>query len=139
MLLALMNELGIKAEPALVSLTRGDDLNDRLPGLAVFDHVFVHTVIGRRDFWLDGTRSGDEFVFGRLGALIALRMSDEFGNQVRVGIANGLTRLEIEEVVTHSAAYVGFPAARAAMIVAAHIFEQVEVEDARSALGDEPV
>ena len=59
-----------------------------------------------------------------LGALIALRMGDEFGNHVRVGIANGLTRSEIEEVVTHSAAYVGFPAARVAMVVAARIFEE---------------
>jgi tetratricopeptide (TPR) repeat protein len=59
MLLALLNELGIKAEPALVSTVLGDDLNDRLPGLAVFNHVFVHAVIDGRDYWLDGTRSGD--------------------------------------------------------------------------------
>jgi 4-carboxymuconolactone decarboxylase len=59
-----------------------------------------------------------------LGALIALRTSEEFGNHVRVGLANGLTPAEIEEVITHASAYVGFPAARAAMIVATRIFDE---------------
>ncbi len=59
-----------------------------------------------------------------LGALIALRTSEEFGNHVRVGLANGLTPAEIEEVIMHASAYVGFPAARAAMIVATRIFEE---------------
>ncbi|WP_158811316.1 carboxymuconolactone decarboxylase family protein [Beijerinckia sp. L45] len=59
-----------------------------------------------------------------LGALIALRTGEEFSNHVRVGIANGLTRGEIEEVITHTAAYVGFPAARAAMIVAMRMFAE---------------
>ena len=86
-------------------------------------------------------RLAADFVFGRiwgnterldhracslvtLGALIALGTGDEFGNHVRVGIANGLSHREIEEAITHSAAYVGFPAARAAMTVAAHIFAE---------------
>jgi 4-carboxymuconolactone decarboxylase len=83
-----------------------------------------------------------EFVFGQIwgdterldrrsrslcdvGALIALRTGEEFGNHVRVGIANGLTPGEIEEVITHASAYVGFPAARTAMVVATRIFEEV--------------
>ena len=86
-------------------------------------------------------RLAAEFVFGQiwgdterldrrsrslvtLGALIALRTGDEFGNHVRVGITNGLSHGEIEEVITHSAAYVGFPAARAAMMVAARTFAE---------------
>ncbi len=59
-----------------------------------------------------------------LGTLIALRSGDEFGNHVRVGLANGVTPGEIEEVITHASAYVGFPAARAAMVVAMRIFEE---------------
>lgn len=59
LLLALLSELGIKAEPVLVSTELGEDLDTRLPGLSYFDHVMVHTVIGGRDYWLDGTRSGD--------------------------------------------------------------------------------
>jgi len=60
LLLALLTELGIRAEPILVSTTLGEDLDTRLPSLSFFDHVMVHTVIGGRDRWLDGTRSGDE-------------------------------------------------------------------------------
>jgi 4-carboxymuconolactone decarboxylase len=62
--------------------------------------------------------------FVTLGALIALRIGEEFGNHVRVGLANGLTAGEIEEVITHASAYVGFPAARAAMVVATRILEE---------------
>ena len=60
LLLALLNALGIKAEPVLISTTLGEDLDTRLPGLSFFDHVAVHAVIGGRDYWLDGTRSGDQ-------------------------------------------------------------------------------
>lgn len=79
-----------------------------------------------------------EFVFGRLwddterldrrsrglvtlGLLLALKMGDEFSNHVRVALANGLTAREIEEAIPHAAAYVGFPTAHAAMIVAARV------------------
>ena len=58
LLLALLRELGVEAEPALVNTTEGDALNQRLPMLA-FDHVFVRAVIQGRVYWLDGTRSGD--------------------------------------------------------------------------------
>jgi tetratricopeptide (TPR) repeat protein len=57
-LVALLRELGIEAEPVLVTTSMGDGLDQRLPML-VFDHVIVHARIGGKDFWLDGTRSGD--------------------------------------------------------------------------------
>ena len=85
-------------------------------------------------------RLAAEFIFGRLwddkrldrrsrslvtlGALIAQRAGDEFGNHVRVALANGVTRQEIEEAITHAAAYAGFPAAHAAMGVAVRIFAE---------------
>ena len=59
LLLALLHELGMEAEPALVSSTDGDGLDQRLPMLAVFDHVIVRAVIGGKVYWLDGTRGGD--------------------------------------------------------------------------------
>jgi 4-carboxymuconolactone decarboxylase len=86
-------------------------------------------------------RLAAEFVFGQvwsdarldrrgrslltLGVLIAQRASDEFGNHVRVALANGLSALEIEEAITHAAAYAGFPAAHGAMGVAVRIFADV--------------
>ena len=47
-----------------------------------------------------------------LGILIALRQTAELKNHVKIGIANGLTAAEIEEVLIHASSYVGFPASR---------------------------
>jgi len=58
LLLALLHGLGIEAEPALVSTTLGDGMDQRLPMVA-FDHVMVRAKIGGKVYWLDGTRTGD--------------------------------------------------------------------------------
>jgi tetratricopeptide (TPR) repeat protein len=58
LLLALLHEVGVEAEPALVSTADGDALSQRLP-MMLFDHVFVRAVIGGKVYWLDGTRSED--------------------------------------------------------------------------------
>ncbi|HEY1751901.1 MAG TPA: DUF3857 domain-containing protein [Caulobacteraceae bacterium] len=58
-LLALLHELGIEAEPVLVSSTLGDGMNERLPMVELFDHVLVRAHIGGAYYWLDGTRMGD--------------------------------------------------------------------------------
>ncbi|MCR4265078.1 carboxymuconolactone decarboxylase family protein [Nitratireductor sp. ZSWI3] len=68
-----------------------------------------------------------EFVFGKvwarggldrkgrslvtIGALIALRQTDELENHLRVALTNGLTKTEIEEAIVQTAPYAGFPAA----------------------------
>lgn len=59
LLLALLDGLGIDAEPALASVRLGDGLDKRLPGIAWFDHVLVRATIGGKVYWLDGTRIGD--------------------------------------------------------------------------------
>ena len=59
LLLALLKELGIKAEPSLVSTRLGDGLDQRLPLMDVFDHVMVRAEIAGKVYWLDGTRYGD--------------------------------------------------------------------------------
>ncbi|HEX4097873.1 MAG TPA: transglutaminase family protein, partial [Caulobacteraceae bacterium] len=58
-LLALLRQLGVEAEPALVSTSAGDGLDKDLPGLDRFDHVLIRAVIGGKTYWLDGTREGD--------------------------------------------------------------------------------
>ena len=58
LLVALLRELGIEAEPVLVSTGLGDGLDQRRPML-FFDHVIARAHIGAKDYWLDGTRSGD--------------------------------------------------------------------------------
>jgi len=59
LLLAILRELGVEAEPVLVSTTSGDGLDARLPSAAPFNHVIVRARLGDRSYWLDGTRSGD--------------------------------------------------------------------------------
>ncbi len=59
LLLALLRALDIEAQPALVSTTGGDGLDERLPVLESFDHVLVRARIDGKVYWLDGTRLGD--------------------------------------------------------------------------------
>lgn len=56
LLLALLAELGIEAEPILVSNAGIDDgLNERLPNPGLFDHVLVRAQLDGKWYWLDGT------------------------------------------------------------------------------------
>ena len=59
LLLALLDGLGINAEPAMVSVGQGDGLAERLPNVSQFDHVIIRATIAGRGFWLDPTRTGD--------------------------------------------------------------------------------
>lgn len=44
-----------------------------------------------------------------IGILIAQRQTSELKNHVKIGVANGLTVRELEEVLIQSVPYVGFP------------------------------
>jgi len=59
LLLAILKELNVEAEPALVSLGAGDGMDERLPSLAAFNHVIVRATVDGKVYWLDGTRTGD--------------------------------------------------------------------------------
>ncbi|WP_443749207.1 DUF3857 domain-containing protein [Asticcacaulis solisilvae] len=59
LLLAILSELGIEAEPALVDTEGGDAVGSDLPRLGPFDHVIVRATIGGKTYWMDGTRYGD--------------------------------------------------------------------------------
>ena len=55
-LLALLKELGIEAEPLLASNAGIDDgLDERLPSPQMFDHVLVRARIAGASYWMDGT------------------------------------------------------------------------------------
>ncbi|MEA1673557.1 tetratricopeptide repeat protein [Nitrospirillum sp. BR 11163] len=59
MLLALLHELGITANAVLVNTVDGDGMDVRLPALQHFNHVLVRATVDGKDYWLDGTRTGD--------------------------------------------------------------------------------
>lgn len=58
LLLALLDRLGIQAEPMLASIQFDDGLERRLPTLAMMDHVLVRAHVGGKVYYLDGTRFG---------------------------------------------------------------------------------
>ena len=60
LLVALLRELGIKAEPVVANAYGDALLNTRLPRLSAFNHAIVRAEIGGKVYWLDGTRTGDE-------------------------------------------------------------------------------
>jgi hypothetical protein len=57
-LLALLDRLGIRAEPVLASMNYDDGFEQRIPTLAMFDHVFVRAYVGPETYYLDGTNFG---------------------------------------------------------------------------------
>lgn len=58
LLLALLRQMGIQAEPAVVSVQMSDLVQARLPSPAAFDHVIVRATIDGKTLWLDGTQGG---------------------------------------------------------------------------------
>ena len=56
-----------------------------------------------------------------LGALIALRATDELKFHFQIALRNGLTIKEIEEVIYHMTGYAGYPAAATARNVAREV------------------
>ena len=58
LLLALLRELGVDARPVLANAF-DDGLDQRLPAVSMFNHVFVQAEVDGQTAWLDGTGSGD--------------------------------------------------------------------------------
>jgi tetratricopeptide (TPR) repeat protein len=58
LLLAMLHELGIEAQPVLVNLTAQDAVSIMLPGFQAFDHILVRAKVDGKTLWLDGTGSG---------------------------------------------------------------------------------
>lgn len=58
LLLAMLRDLGVEAEPVLVRSQGGDALPQLAPMPGNFDHVIVRAVIGGTNYWLDGTTAG---------------------------------------------------------------------------------
>lgn len=58
LLLTMLRELGITAEPVLVRSLGGDALPSLAPMPGNFDHVIVRAIIDGKNYWLDGTTAG---------------------------------------------------------------------------------
>ncbi len=58
LLLAVLHQLGINAEPIFANLQNGDLIPERLPSVAAFNHVLVLAHLNAEDLYLDGTSLG---------------------------------------------------------------------------------
>ncbi|NGM50180.1 DUF3857 domain-containing protein [Caulobacter sp. 602-2] len=66
LLLALLRGLGVGAEPAIVSTSGGDGMDERVAAAGQFNHIIVRARIDGKSYWLDGTRAGDKGGLDRL-------------------------------------------------------------------------
>lgn len=65
-----------------------------------------------------------------IGILIAQRQVAELKNHVRIGIANGLTSRELEEVLIQAIPYIGFPAVASAMSAVIEVLRELGLDTA---------
>lgn len=64
-----------------------------------------------------------------LAVLTALHCTNEIGMHVRAALRNGLTPEEIKEVLLHTAAYAGVPAANSAFAIAQQVLAEERPEE----------
>jgi 4-carboxymuconolactone decarboxylase len=86
----------------------------------VFGSLWTRPGLGRRDRSLV-----------TLGALIAMRATDELRFHMPIALRNGLTVEEIEEVVYHLTGYAGFPAANAARSIGREVLPEPERQNTK--------
>jgi Domain of Unknown Function with PDB structure (DUF3857)/Domain of Unknown Function with PDB structure (DUF3858) len=78
LLSTLLGRLGIQANPALVSASRGKSVFDLPPAASLFDHVIVQAMIGDQSLWLDATMTQQR-------GLPSTRVPGDFGFALPVG------------------------------------------------------
>jgi lipoprotein NlpI/transglutaminase-like putative cysteine protease len=69
LLIAMLRELGIAAQPALVSLDPFSPLRPALPSPMLFDHVIVRVEIDGQGYFVDPTRIGQAGRVARMGQI----------------------------------------------------------------------
>ena len=68
-----------------------------------------------------------------IAALIGLRQPNELRNHIRIGVANGLTVREIEEILIQLSTYVGYPAIASATTAVVEVLRELGLAlDART-------
>lgn len=103
--------------PENVASMESDEPNERFGGefaRLAYEHAYLA-------HWTRPGLSPRDRSLLTIGILIGLRNERELRSHVAAGLRNGLTVEELEEVVYHSTAYAGFPAASSALAVATQI------------------
>ena len=79
----------------------------------VFGDVWERTELSKRDRSLI-----------TVAALVALYRPEQLRLHIARALGNGVTRIEISEIITHMAFYSGWPTAMTAALVAKEVFEK---------------
>ena len=126
--------------------------SDREKGLALFREIYgddaadgLAAFMATDRFGVQCARWSNDFNFGTvwtraalerklrscvvLGMMIALRQHDEIRYHTRMGMANGLSKAEIEEILYTSVPYCGLPASNTARAAMEEAFAQMEKTD----------
>jgi len=97
---------------------RRDRLKPHFPKLVEMTNSYVYG-----DLWEREQLSKRERSIVTIAALTALGWEDQLQSHIARGLANGLTREEVTEIITHLAMYAGWPAAMTASHVAVDVFD----------------
>ena len=63
-----------------------------------------------------------------LSALVALNVPDEIEKHVRAAVSNGVTEVELRELLLHLSTYCGFPKAASAFKIASAVMTEPETK-----------
>ena len=97
----------------------GDHVRDIAPKLA---DLTRDVVFG--DIWERPQLKKRERSIATISALIAMYRLEQLPGHVGRGLANGLTKEEIVEIITHMAFYCGWPNAMSALSIARKVFAE---------------
>ncbi|MBY0332595.1 MAG: carboxymuconolactone decarboxylase family protein [Acetobacteraceae bacterium] len=97
---------------------RRDRIRPVFPKLVSMTNEYVYG-----DVWERKELSKRDRSLVTISALVALGWRDQLEGHIARGLANGLTREEIVEAITHLAMYSGWPSAMTASHVACDVFE----------------
>ena len=104
-----------KAPPS----AKRDRIKDFVPALVGYTHDVVYG-----DLWERSGLSKRDRSLITVAALIAMYRGDQLKGHVQRALANGVTKEEIGEVITHMALYAGWPTAMTAGRIAQQVFEE---------------
>lgn len=106
------------------------------PETAAFQDFITRYAWG--EVWARDELSRRERSIATLASLVTGGHENEIRMHVRAALRNGLTRIEITEVMLHTALYAGLPAAHSALAIAREAFAAADREAPDPAAVDEP-
>jgi 4-carboxymuconolactone decarboxylase len=97
---------------------RRDRLKPHFPKLVEMTNAYVYD-----DVWERKQLSKRDRSIVTIAALVALGWKEQLESHIARGLANGLSREEVAEIITHLSMYSGWPSAMTASHVAVDVFE----------------